>query len=154
MRKSPLLLVAALFASNLACEDPREGQAEKRKECNRFILAINDNATAMRKHTGKSEVADPSEHDAAAASRLELAKLYDRVSSTVGAFELNDPQLVIYAGEYKKVARDAAAQARRAGTALKKDDVEKANAAQKEFNAAVKKENQLLLAITGYCRVL
>lgn len=151
-----LLLASVSFLLLAACEDPREKQAALRKECNAFITILNENSSLLAKYTGKGNEADPTEHEDAAKSRFELAKVYDDVSTKVSAAELTDPKLVQWATEYKDVARAAAGAARKAGRALKSEepDVDKANAAQDEFNKIVKKENALVQSINAYCAAL
>lgn len=121
---------------------------KRTKECNAFIDKVNASLKEIEKHT-----AGGNEDEGAAIKEMrELAKLYDKLTAEIGALSISNQDLKKQATEYQNMAGKAAATARQVADAIESKDVEKATAAQKQFDLIVKQEDQLVSSINGLCQ--
>ena len=141
---SRLACVALLaLAPLIGCEKGR-----KIDECNGFIDKVNSSLKQIEAQTG-TEVQD----DAAAATEMrQLADQYDKLASQVGGLDITTKELKAQVVEYQKMANAAAGAARQVATAIDTKDIDKAKAAQKQFDTIVKQEDALVSKINTFCQ--
>ena len=123
-------------------------RGKKIDECNGFIDKVNTSLKQIEAQTGS----DVQDDKAAATEMRQLADQYDKLASQVGALEITTEKLKAQVGEYQKMANAAATAARQVATAIETKDLEKAKAAQKEFDKIVKQEDALVSGINGFCQ--
>lgn len=121
---------------------------KRTKECNAFIDKVN----AALKEIEKRPAAAQADEGAAVSEMRELAKLYEQLAKDITALAVTNEELAKHATEYQQMATKAAATARQVADAFEANDVEKATVAQKQFDAIVKQEDQLVSSINGLCQ--
>jgi len=127
-------IVAFLFAC---------GAVKKTQECNALIEKINSAQQEAEKVTSSSE---PS-----AADMKKFADLLDKLATDIKGMDISTEELKGYANEYGEMASKTGLAARKVAEALETKDLEKANAAQKEFQGISGKEDALVDKINTFC---
>ena len=141
MRQSlaALTLVTAVL---LGC-----GKMKKTSECNTFIDKVNTSLQEIQKHTNSGS--DKAQNIAA---MKKVGDLYDKLGSEVSALDISTDELKKFATEYQAMCTKAAGAAKNVASALETDDVGKAEAASKEFDAVEKQEDALVDNINKFCQ--
>jgi len=124
------------------------GRFKRTKECNAFIDKVNTSLKRIEVQTtsaGGDEGAD-------VATMRKLADLYQALGKDIAALQITTPELEQSATEYRQMANSAEDTARRVANAIEKKDLEQATAAQKQFDAIVKQEDQLITRINELCQ--
>ena len=124
------------------------GKIKKGQECNTFIDKVNTSLQEIE----RASKAKGDDDTAVAADMRKLADLYQQLAADVAALDISTPELKQSAKEYQEMAKRASATARRVAEAIETKDLQKATAAQKEFDAIVKQEDQLVGKINSFCQ--
>ena len=80
-----------------------------------------------------------------------FADLLEKLASDIKGMEIKTEELKGYATEYGDMAGKTGSAARKVGDALETKDLEKAKAAQKEFQGISAKEDALVDKINTFC---
>jgi hypothetical protein len=123
------------------------GKFKRAKECNAFIDKVNVALKDIEKRTSAPE----GDEKAAVGEMRELAKLYEKLSQDIAALGITSQELKKQAADYQQMATKAAGTARQVADAIEGKDIEKATAAQKQFDLIVKEEDQLVSSINQLC---
>ena len=121
---------------------------KKTTECNAFIEKVNTSLKEIEKHTNSKGT----DQKTAASDMKKLGDLYDKLATDVGALGVSTPELKKHSAEYQAMAKKAADTARQVAEAVETNNLDKAQAAQKEFDSIVKHEDQLVNNINSFCQ--
>ncbi|MEZ4219575.1 MAG: hypothetical protein R3B13_01520 [Polyangiaceae bacterium] len=143
MRRAFVLFLPLLCLSLTGC-----GKIKKTKECAAFIDKVNASLKVIEQHTNTSGKDDAK----AVADMKKLGELYETLANDVGGIEITTGDLKTHVDEYKGMATKAAGAARQVAEAIETKNPDKAATAQKEFDAIVKQEDELVNKINTFCQ--
>ncbi len=152
-RLAPIL--GLVVAAAVGCKDEEhERKAAKRAECNAFSERVNTMSADLKKLTGKrseDELDEGKADPALAGKRRRVGEVYAKMAEDARRMTVSTDALRTHVEQYAALCTELAGTATALADFIEKGESEKAQAEQTEFNALVRRENDKIGEINGYC---